>query len=364
MLEDGRISNKQAAFLIISTILATSIIFLPNLIFQEAKQDAWMSVIVVTVFGVAAGFIIASLGARFPRRSVIQYSVDIVGKPLGKVIGLIYVLFFIYINAFIVREIADMFNTNFMPETPVSVFSIGIVFTAAYAVRSGLEVLSRTSEIITPFVLLMLLLIVGLVYPEIDTGLFFPMLEKGFIPVLKGAYSPALFFAETIVMVMLIPYLNKPSGAKGPIISAVLIVGLFQLIVMAVITGVFDGLASNINFPTLMLARYISLADLIERVEPLIMLTWIGGGFVKVSVFYYCTVLAAAQWLNLREYKALVLPTGVLLTVLSIILWENIVQLSYQIAKVVPPYFLAIEVGIPLILLVVARLRGKGGARQ
>lgn len=113
-----------------------------------------------------------------------------------------------------------------------------------------------------------------------------------------------------------------------------------------------------------MLARYISLADIIERVEPLIMLIWIGGGFVKVGVFYYCAVLAMAQWLNLREYKALVLPTGALLAVLSIILWENVIQLTHQIARVIPPYFLAIEVGIPLVLLALARLRGKGGGRR
>ncbi|SFR09778.1 GerAB/ArcD/ProY family transporter [Desulfoscipio geothermicus] len=364
MLEDGKISNKQAVFLIINTILATSIIFLPSAIYKEARQDAWISIIPVTAFGVVAGLIIASLGIRFPRRTIIQYSGDIVGKPLGKVIGLIYTLFFIYINTFIIREIADMFNTNFMPETPISVFSIGIVFAAAYAIRSGLEVLARMGEIISPFVLVMLLLIVALIYPEIDTKLFFPVLEKGFIPVLKGAYPPALFFSETIIMVMLIPYLNKPSGAKASIAKAILIIGLFQLMIMATVTGVLGGLTADMNFPTLMLARYISLADLIERVEPLIMLTWIAGGFIKISVFYYCAVLAAAQWLNLREYKALVLPIGVLLTTLSIILWENIAQLSEQIFKRVPPYFLTIEVGIPLILLVLAILRGKGAAQR
>jgi len=364
MLEDGRISNRQAVFLIINTILATSIIFLPGMIFKEARQDAWMSVVLVTVFGVVAGLIIASLGARFPGRTIIQYSGDIAGKPLGKVIGLIYSLFFIYINTFIIREFADMFNINFMPETPVSLFSIGIVFAAAYAVRSGLEVLARASEIVLPLVLVMLLLIVGLVCPEIDTKLFFPILEKGFMPVLKGAYPPALFFAETIVMVMLIPYLRRPSGAGRAITAAVLVVGLFQLMVMAAVTGVFDTLAAYINFPTLMLARYISLADIIERVEPLIMFIWIGGGFIKVGVFYYCAVLAMAQWLNLREYKALVLPTGALLAVLSIILWENVIQLTHQIARVIPPYFLAIEVGIPLVLLALARLRGKGEGRR
>jgi len=364
MIEEGRISNRQATFIIVNTILATSIIFLPSAIYKEAQQDSWMSVILVTIFGVAAGFIIASLGTRFPDRTIIQYSGDIVGKAMGKVIGFIYILFFVWINTFIIREFADMFNTNFMPETPISLFSMGIVFASAYAIRNGLEVLARMSEIILPAVLVMLLLITGMIYPDINADLFFPMLEKGFLPVLKGAYPPALFFAESIVMIMLIPYLNRSSKAKGSIIIAVLMVGFFQLMVMAAIIGVFDGLAASINFPTLKLARYISLADLIERVEPIVMLIWIGGGFIKVGTFYYCTVLAVSQWLNLQEYKALVLPTGVLLTVLSIILWENVIQLSQQVFELVPPYFLTMEVGIPLILLVLAKLRRKGEAQR
>lgn len=364
MLEDGKISNKQAVFLVVLTILPTSIVFLPAMIYGEAKQDAWMSVIIVTAFGVAAGFIIASLGIRFPGRTIIQYSKDITGKLLGKGIGLIYALFFIYINTFIIREFAEMLNTNFMPETPLSVFTIGIVIAAAYAVRSGLEVLARMGEMVLPLVLVMLLLIVGMAYPDMDAVNFLPVLEKGFLPVLKGAYPPALFFAETVVMLMIIPYLNRPSGAKRSIATGILILGLFQLITMVLVIGVFSGLTGDMNFPTLKLAMYIKLADLIERMEPLIILIWITGGLIKVGVFYYCAVLAAAQWLGLREYKALVLPTGALLTVLSIILWENVGQLTYQIAHVIPPYFLAIEVGIPLVLLVLARLLGKGEARQ
>ena len=157
-------------------------------------------------------------------------------------------------------------------------------------------------------------------------------------------------------MLMLIPYLNRPREARGTIFREVAIIGLFQLIAVAAVTAAFGARTARAQFPTLFLARQVSIADLIERVEPFIMLIWVFGGFVKVGVFYYCSVLATAQWLNLKEYKSLVLPTGMLLTVLSVVLWDNVLELAHQIAKVIPPYFLSIEVG-----LAVARLRGKGG---
>ena len=365
MLEDGVISNRQATLLVVSTILPTSIMFLLAMISKEAQQDVWISVIILTVFGVVVGLIIASLGTRFPGRTIVQYSEDILGRPLGKIVALIYPLFFIYINVFIIREFGDFISISLMPETPISVFVISIVFTAGFAVYSGLEVLARVNEIILPLVLVFLALILGLVLLEINIVNFFPVLEKGFLPPLKGAYPGMVFFAETMVMLMFIPYLSSPSGAKRSITLAVLILGFFQLMVTVMVIGIFGGLVPAMSFPFLQVTRYIQLAGgTFQRMEHFIMVIWVAGGFIKVGVFYYCAVLATAQWLNLRSYKALVPLIGVMLTVLSVILWENVVQLSQQIAgKVIPPYFLTVEAGIPFILLVLAWIRGKGGGR-
>ncbi|MTI84317.1 MAG: hypothetical protein FH756_10510 [Firmicutes bacterium] len=77
-----------------------------------------------------------------------------------RLVGLIYVLFFLFTTATIVREFADIFTTNFMLETPLLVFSIGIVIASAYAVRNGLEVFTRVNEIILPLILVMIALLV------------------------------------------------------------------------------------------------------------------------------------------------------------------------------------------------------------
>ncbi|PHJ36717.1 hypothetical protein P378_20630 [Desulforamulus profundi] len=72
-------------------------------------------------------------------------------------------------------------------------------------------------------------------------------------------------------------------------------------------------------------------------------------------------MLATAQTFNLKEYKALVLPAGVLIITLSILLWEHNIEFMVQIVQVLPPFLLALEAGLPLLLLVVAYLRGIGG---
>ncbi len=361
MPEKGKISGRQATFLLASAILPTSILYLPATIYRESAQDSWMSVIILTAFGVVMGLITAALGARFPGMTFVQYLGPLAGRVLGNVIGLGFIIFLIYTNAFIIRSLAEIFVNMFMPETPLPFFIISIAFASAYAVRSGLEALSRVNEIILPLILILLIIIILLISPEMQMKNFTPALEKGLFPIFRGAYPAMVFFAETIIMSMFIPYLNNPRRARGHIICGVLIVGLFQFIIMAATTAVLGPRLARSHFPALTLARQVSIADLIERIEPFIMFIWVTGGFVKVGIFFYCAALATAQWLNLREYKALVLPTGALLSVLSLVLWENFLEMTVQAPILITPYMLLAEAGLPLLLLAAALLRGKGG---
>ncbi|MFZ5645101.1 MAG: GerAB/ArcD/ProY family transporter [Bacillota bacterium] len=364
MFEGGRISERQAIFLIIATITPAMVVIMPGLIYKEAAQDFWLSVILVTALGVAGGAVIADLGMRFPDRNIVQYGELLVGRLPGKVIGLLFIVFVLYANTIFFREFAENLVTMFMPETPMLVFLIGLAIASAYIVRSGLEVLSRVNEILVPVVTFMGFLLVALASPEMQINNFTPVLEKGIMPVLKGTSPAALLFGETIFILMFIPYLNRPQKAKRAILKGIVISGLLSLIFLSTAVAVLGDRTARVLFPNMVATRQISIAELIERVEPLAVFIWVSGGVMKVSILYYCTVLAMAQWLNLKEYKALVLPAGVLMTVLSVVLWENFLELTGQITKILPPIFLSIEFGLPLLLLMTAYLRGKGGSGE
>lgn len=361
MLEDGKISHRQVIFLLSGTILATAAIgFLPSLIYREAAQDSWLSVFLMVMFGTAVGLIIVRLARRFPEQTIIQYAGLVAGRIPGKIIGLIYILYFLFfINTLVIRFFGELLVNIFMPETPLVIFLAGIVFAAAYAVRCGLEVLARANEILHPVALSIALLLVVLLFPEMEFKNFTPVLENGIMPVFKGTYLALVYFGEVIALGMLLPYLNQRRQMEGIIFKGFLLIVLFQLLSVLTSIAVFGAMMARIEVPAILGARLISIGGLIERVEPLVLLMWIMAAFVKVSVFYYCGVLATAQWLHLKEYKPLVLPTGVLLTVLSIIVWENESELTQFMFRAAP-YNIFIEAGLPLLLLALAWLRGKG----
>lgn len=362
MLEEGKISIRQATLLMVNTVLPTAILFLPAISTRQALQDAWISTLIATTNGVLIALLVITLMRRFPEQTLVQYSEDIMGKFIGKIIGLGYIWWFLHINAIIVREFGDFMVDVFMPRTPLLVFNAMIVLLAVMAVKSGLEPLGRLNEwifILNSFILIM---IFTFSIPEVRLENLQPVLERGIVPVLRGAYTPTMWFGEIIILGMIFPFITQPQRGYR-IALAHLITGAFLLAGAVITLGIFGPeLLSRFKFPITEVVRLISLGDFLERIEIILAVLWISGVFVKVSIFHYVTVMAAAQWFNLRDYRPLALPLGILNVVLSIHLFEGVADLVEFLSVTIAVYSLStFEVGIPALLLLIAIILGKGG---
>lgn len=93
------------------------------------------------------------------------------------------------------------------------------------------------------------------------------------------------------------------------------------------------------------------------------MAIWVAGGFVKVFVFYYVTVLGTAQWLGLRDYRPLIWPYGLIQVSTGYLLFENINQLGYETARIFPLLAPLFEIIIPGLLFLVVLLKGGSSGR-
>ena len=77
--------------------------------FGGAKHDVWLSAIIATILGIIGGYLIISLALKYPLCTIIQYSQQILGTWLGKLIGLVYISFFILIAVYATRDFAELF---------------------------------------------------------------------------------------------------------------------------------------------------------------------------------------------------------------------------------------------------------------
>lgn len=363
MLEKGKVTNRQGILLLCFTlVVSTAVLFLPAITATTAGRDGWISVLTVaTAYGLLVAWVIIKLGSKFPDRTLVEYAPVIFGPYLGKLIGVAYVFWFTHINSVIVREFGDFLLASFMPETPLIAFIIMLLILGAWATKSGLEVICRFNEFIFPLFMLSVTVIFILAAWEADFSHLLPIMENGIKPGLRGAWDPMAWRGEIIIVSMIFPYINSSDKAGKYLTYSVISIGLVLTLATILTTAVVGELAQYLAFPFFELARCISIGRFIERMEALVLVMWVAGVTIKVAVFYYVSALGAAQVFGLSDYRPIVLPIGFVLGVWSLELFQNSSQLIDWLTKTLPPYAFVFEIGIPLLLLIVACLRKKGG---
>ncbi|NLJ25224.1 MAG: endospore germination permease, partial [Firmicutes bacterium] len=357
-LDGGKISSGQfLAFLVLTRMLA-ALIEAPTISGTSAEHDAWIGIVLSTLLTIPWGFLLVHLGNMFPGMTIIEYSQVILGPWLGRLVGLVIIIFFLQQSAYAIRLSSAAYVTTIMPETPLLVFVAIITFLSANAARSGIEVLARASTV--SFFVAMTMLIVLLILPLniMDFGNLRPVMARGWQPVGEATLSSFAIYGELLVMTMLIPYLNRRRDAGPTVFYAILLSGFLFTWFTIAITAAFGPLMSTLIMPAFSLGRLVQFALLIERVEVVPLIGWTISVGVKQSLFMWAAMMGIAQWFNLVEVRALAYPVGALVAALSIWLFRGVFDASdFATIKRFGTLSILISVGIPLFLYIMAIVR-------
>jgi spore germination protein KB len=359
MIEKGKISAQQMAIMMYPVIVGTGIISVPAVTAKYAKNDLWISPLWASLLGFITVYTAFQLHKLYPRQTIIQYSEHIIGKIPGKILGIIYLVFYLQMNAGGIRIYGDFVTGAILVKTPIFVIISTMVLVCAFAIRGGIEVLARIAQFFIPLYILSIIIIIILLLPELDSQNMFPIIEHGLIPSMKGAIVPGGWFAEFILVSFLFPYLNDvEKGRKWGMIS------VFSVMITFIVTNflilfLFGGTTGGYLYPLFTASRYINIADFLQNFDSVIMAMWVSGNFIKFSVVFYAIVLCTAQLLNLSDYQLIVFPLGFLTILFTF--WglpNKMVESEYSFI-VFPVYSFFVQLIIPLSLLIIAVLRKK-----
>lgn len=363
MLDKGRISSIQLLLLLIITDASTAFLYGPAAAIQLTGRDSWLSVSVFSsIFGLAVALVCIGLARRFPQQTFTEYLPQILGSIPGKILAAIYTAVFIHYTAVIINEGSTFIHVALLRETPVVVLEVIGALAAIYVVYLGIEVIARQNEIVWPVWTFSLLIILILVAKEINPDNLRPFLENGIMPVIKGGAVTSPFRGEIFLLLMLFPYLNQKQEALKTAGYYVLAQAVLPGIITATIIGVFgDTVPTYMIFPTYSLARYISVAQFLERIQILMVVMWMAGVIIKAAVFYHSAAIAAASTLGLKNYQITLLPIAVVSVTISRVFYGTQLQLTNFLYKVWPYYGGAVQLLIPAIILLIAIMLKKGG---
>ena len=329
-----------------------------------AKRDAWLAILLAMCGGIILFFIYYFLFRQYPNLPLTGYARKILGKYVGWIVGLLYVVFFLYGASRNVRDFGDLLLSSTMNETPLLALNILFVLAICYVLYLGIEILGRTAEVL--IVILILFGIVGnfFVYfsGNVELHNLQPFLENGWKPILTTVPLTTFFpFGEILAFTMLLPYLNRPELTKKVWLSSVISSGLILSYITSLdiaVLGIEE--VERSTFPLLSTIGKVNLFEFIQRLDTLVVFSFLITMFFKTSIFLYCAVIGIVDLFKLKNHQQIVLPMGVILFFLSMVIASDFSEhIEEGLEIIMYPLYIPLFVIIPLIMLLVAMIRNR-----
>ncbi|MEC1591712.1 GerAB/ArcD/ProY family transporter [Bacillus sonorensis] len=356
-MEKAKISNKQLFVLIILFELSSSLLIFPG---QSAEQDAWLAIL----FGTAGGLVLFSMHHFFyqvdPQSSPYETMMKVLGKPLGWGLSFLYIIYYAYVAARILRDFGEMLLTSAYPNTPI-IFANGLLIAVCiFTVRKGIEVLARSGELL--FGIMLVLAATGFIL-IICSGLIHlnelrPVLGNGIGPVMDAVFTQTLYFpfGEIIVFTLILPYLNEPKKVKKTGLWAIGISGIILALNVAINISVLGvDLNMRSRFPLLSTIQTIQVAEFLDRLDVFFMLVLVIGGFFKMSVFIYAVTEGVSVLFKMTKPSKVVHVIGIVILILSVSIASNISEHVKEGIEFVPVYVhLPMQIILPALICLAA----------
>lgn len=261
-----------------------------NNILRLARQDAWISILVGTILGLIPFGLFLYISNRYPNDTIFSLNKKLFGNCIGKIINAI-LTFGVAISVVVTfYNLIGFISSQYLNRTPTLAIAIMFLLAITYILTKGITIIARTHVVLLYFGILLFLFAGFGLLREADFDNLKPILEFGWLPVLKGGMSYITFNILPLFVLSSIPkndvfqtkHYNRNIIITYFISSATLLATIFLIV------SVFGPhLALLYQYPEYHSLKLISLSGFITRVEGIIALHWLFDLFAFIVIGLY-----------------------------------------------------------------------------
>ncbi|RSK29134.1 spore gernimation protein [Bacillus sp. HMF5848] len=354
-----KISLRQFTIIVTFFTIGSAVLFLPAILAAQSKQDAWMASLLGLFFGIPTVLFYSKLAAMDEDKNFIDYCGQAFGRWGGKVASLLYLTIPFFLSVFLLWDIGDFLVTQILPETPIEIVFLMFMVVVMYGVRLGIEPIAKTGEVFFPWIIILFILLVLVLLPNYKLENMMPMFEGGVKPILKGAYMTYGFpYLELVVFLMITSFVNKPKQISKHFIYGVSLGGMTLVVITLMCILVLGAdFTQRSTFPVYILGKKVSIGEVFERIEVIVAIIWFISIFFKLTITFISLITGLAQILEVNSYKLLVLPTGLILIVSTIISVPSAVYLANAIESAWTPFAITMGLILPILVFAMIKIR-------
>ncbi|WP_234117252.1 GerAB/ArcD/ProY family transporter [Clostridium hydrogenum] len=330
---------------------------------SDTKQDAWITILIYIIPAIILQLIYTSLWYNYPNDNIITYSPKIFGKYIGFFLSIVYILYFIYGAARVLRDFSELMLISTLPKLPLTLVSFILITVICYATFTGIEVLCRIAVVFLCIFLSFFTLsfiFLSTTPNALHLTNLKPIMHNSLLfLIIKGWPLITFPFGESLLFSMFYTSVTEPKKVRKYTIMATIFEGFilsFNCIMFLSTLGV--KLASTSLFPLLQTFRTIHAGSAFDRLDIFIILMLLLGGFFKIGFFIYGAMLGTASLVKINNPKYLSIPISIIVLISSGLIASNYPQhvnigLDFTIKYIHLPMLII----LPILALIIVNIK-------
>lgn len=354
------ISYRQSVYLLSMILPVTGhFLLLPTIIILSG-HEAWVAILLALPIGLLFGFTLSRLHTIYPTYSFDKMLIKTFGKITGNLLMIILMGYFFYLLLITFYGLVDFIKLFFLPETPLWVLAIPFYLVVFYAIKVGVESITRISEALLPIIIFTGSAVGIATLHEKDYELLFPIFENGIAPMYGGILLTIALFGE-MSMILMIHLKKGVEKSKSIFFTNTLIVLFMTFMFLGTVTGVLaifgEEFSKNLVYPAQGIIRLVSFG-FIERFDIFGITVMVFGSIIRASILHISIYQGVRNILPNERAKWLIhLAIG-----LSVIIYSftNIHNHHHYIGTYLTKYYpltAVISISIPVITWVLSECK-------
>ncbi|WP_125152089.1 GerAB/ArcD/ProY family transporter [Clostridium rectalis] len=353
------ISNRQLAFYLFSAIVGYGIIGLPKALTEASGTAAWITIILATTLALFITYIILYINYTFKNKTFDEYINIITNKSIGKILILVYIIYFYTFSVLSIRNTGEIIKANFLVKTPQWIIFLLLISICTYTANKGLSVIARMCELYGVFIILFTFITHIIMFFNGKLINIQPILGfRNIFSYIKDIPKAIMPFLG-MELLLIIP-LNKKNEKKQLFKYSsymMIIIGLLYILIVESTLSII-GLDDIIHYEDALIAAIrrvdITYLDFFGRVDGISLITWLMSVYTTATIYTYASGFLTQRLLKIKNCRIIY----VLLFMLSIPL-NTLIKTSFEIDKLLRfSEYLGIfcSVVIPFIIFIVIKV--------
>ncbi|NPV93488.1 MAG: endospore germination permease [Firmicutes bacterium] len=356
-----KISRMQYFFMIPNLLFGKAIGVTSGVMVRRLGADNWLAMAIGFGIGILIMLLMVFLCSRFPDKTIVEFSEEILGKWIGKLVGLVLGIFFIFAFGASANTMTLHLSQYFMPETPYILICLLYTLLCMYGVFLGPEVVARFS--LVGFIMLFMITLtmtVGTIGSLKPINLF-PLMNRG---ILENVVGSTYIFGDIAFVVLsagfIYPLLDNKARV-GAISFWAMIIGALSILVWPVFEIMVLGpdLMKQYVVVCMQQIRCAQLTKYFPRQELIMVSFFTFSLFVQSAVLFFCSKHSFRQAAGIMKEWVIILPLTVVLVIVTYYMGVDNNRYIDILAFPYSQVCASISLGLPAVLLLTALFRGK-----